>query len=94
MILMALMLLIPLILKENNRSKITGQTGNGGIINVEIMVPLKYLSNFWRTLEMPLINCEVKLILNWSASYCKSSSYIYINRNKSLCSCRYFINSR
>ena len=66
MILMALMLLIPLILKENNRSKITGQTGNGGIINVEIMVPLKYLSNFWRTLEMPLINCEVKLILTWS----------------------------
>ena len=30
------------------------------------MVPLKYLSNFWRTLEMPLINCEVTLILNWS----------------------------
>ena len=27
------------------------------------MVPLKYLSNFWRTLEMPLINCEVELIL-------------------------------
>ena len=31
------------------------------------MVPLKYLSNFWRTLEMPLINCEVNLILTWSA---------------------------
>ena len=29
------------------------------------MVPLKYLSNFWRTLEMPLINCEVNLILTW-----------------------------
>ena len=28
------------------------------------MVPLKYLSNFWRTLEMPLINCEVELILD------------------------------
>ena len=27
--------------------------------DVEIIVPLKYLSNFWRTLEMPLINCEV-----------------------------------
>ena len=34
--------------------------------NVEIIVPLKYLSNFWRTLEMPLINCEVNLILTWS----------------------------
>ena len=32
------------------------------------MVPLKYLSNFWRTLEMPLINCEVELILTWSAN--------------------------
>ena len=44
------------------KTKITGQTDNNGRIdNVEIMVPLKYLSNFWRTLEMPLINCEVKL---------------------------------
>ena len=31
------------------------------------MVPLKYLSNFWRTIEIPLINCEVGLILTWSA---------------------------
>ena len=30
------------------------------------MAPLKYLSNFWITLEMPLINCEVELILTWS----------------------------
>ena len=30
------------------------------------MVPLKFLSNFWRTLEMPLINCEIELILTWS----------------------------
>ena len=32
------------------------------------MVPLKYLSNFWRTLEMPLINCEVNLIFTWSSA--------------------------
>ena len=31
------------------------------------MVPLKYLSNFQRTLEIPLTNCEVELILTWSA---------------------------
>ena len=50
---------------DNNNSasfkfkhQITGQTGNGGTKSVEIMVPLKYLSNFWRRLEMPLINCE------------------------------------
>ena len=32
------------------------------------MVLLKYVSNFWRILEMPLINCEVELILDWSAN--------------------------
>ena len=32
------------------------------------MVPLKLLSNFWRTLEIPLINCKVNLILTCSAS--------------------------
>ena len=30
------------------------------------MVQLKYLGNFWRTLEMPLINCEISLQLKWS----------------------------
>ena len=50
------------------KAKITGQTGNNGRKDVEIMVPLKYLSNFWRTLEMPLINCEVNLILTWSST--------------------------
>ena len=60
----------------NFKSKITCQTvvdnnNNGNVagrVDVEIMVPLKYLSNFWRTLEMPLINCEVELILDWSAN--------------------------
>ena len=33
---------------------------------VEIVVPLKYLSNSWRTLDMPLINCEINLILTLS----------------------------
>ena len=37
----------------NFKVKITGQTGDDGIKNVEIMVPLKYSSNFWRTLEIP-----------------------------------------
>ena len=62
------------IFAENNttdsfkfKAKITGQTGNDGTKDVEIMVPLKYLSNFWRTLEMPLINFEVNLILTWSS---------------------------
>ena len=52
----------------NFKARITGQTGDDGTKNVEIIVPLKYLSNFWRTLEMPLINCEVNLILTWSST--------------------------
>ena len=52
----------------NFKVKITGRTGDDGTKNVEIMVPLKYLSNFWRTLEMPLINCEVNLILTRSST--------------------------
>ena len=44
--------------------KITGKTpAAGNEKDVEIMVSLKYLSNFWRTLEMPLINSEVNIIL-------------------------------
>ena len=52
----------------NFKAKITCQTGNDGTKYVEIIVPLKYLSNFWRTLEMPLINCEVNLTLTWSST--------------------------
>ena len=52
-----------------SKIKITGKTPvNDNEKDVEIMVPLKYLSNFWRTLEMPLINCEVNLILTWSST--------------------------
>ena len=50
-----------------SKLKITGNTpAAGNTKDLEIIVPLKYLSNFWRTLEMPLINCEVNLILPWS----------------------------
>ena len=41
------------------KQQITGQTGNGGRKDNYIMVTLKYLSNFWRRLEMPLINCKI-----------------------------------
>ena len=46
----------------------TGQTGDDGTKNVEIMVPLSYLSVFRTSLELPLINCEVNLILTWSTN--------------------------
>ena len=48
------------------KEKIADQTGNNGTKNFEIMVPLNYQSNFWRILEMTLINCEINLDLNWS----------------------------
>ena len=38
---------------------------NTARINVKVVVPLKYLSNFFRSLEMPLINCKIKLNLTW-----------------------------
>ena len=56
---------------ESFKSKIktTGESpNNGNEKNVEIMVPIKCLSNFWTTLEMPLINCEVHLLLTWSST--------------------------
>ena len=87
----------------NFKTKITGQTAvdnnNGNVagrVDVEIMVSSEYLSNF----EMPLINCEVELILEWSAN----CVIIYTNiddqvptftiTDKSICSSSYFINSR
>ena len=45
------------------KQKITGQTGNGSTKDVEIMVPLKHLSNFWRALEMSFNNCQISLQL-------------------------------
>ena len=60
------------------KTSITGNTYNVGAgeagydankvgkNETEVVIPLKYLSNFWRTLNIPLINCEVELILNWS----------------------------
>ena len=57
--------------------KITGAGSNPGNIpnydqnkrdtkKVEIAVPLKHLSIFWKSLNIPLVNCEVSLALNWS----------------------------
>ena len=45
--------------------KFTGQTSNNARKNVTLAVPLKYLSNFWRNLELPLIFCDVDLELRW-----------------------------
>ena len=51
------------------KQQITGQIGNGGRKDVETMVSLKDLSNFWRSLGMPLINCKISRQLKWSKDY-------------------------
>ena len=49
-----------------HKANLIGNTGINGTKNgVKIAVPLKYLSNFWRSLEMLLINCKVELSLKW-----------------------------
>ena len=49
------------------KASITGKLeGNNTEKEAEIVVPLKYLSNFWRILGMLLINIEINLILTWS----------------------------
>ena len=51
------------------KQQISGQTVNSGTKNVEIMVPLKFLGNSWRTIEMPSISCEIHLLLKWSKKH-------------------------
>ena len=49
------------------KTKLIGSTPNDHTtLNAEVVVPLKYLSNFWRFLDLPLINCEIELDLSWS----------------------------
>ena len=55
--------------KRTRKTSVDGNTKD-----VEILVPLKYLSNFWRSLEMPIMNCEVKLILTWSKNWVITNS--------------------
>ena len=89
------------------KTKITRQTaadnnyGNTAArVDVEIIVPLKYLSNFWRALEMPLINCETQLIMSWSENCViiytdvADQNTTFTITDKFLCSSSYFINSR
>ena len=50
-----------------HKASLIGNTeDNGTKKGVKIDLPLKYLRNFWRSLEMPLINCKVELSLNWT----------------------------
>ena len=49
------------------KTKLIGSTPNeNNKLNAEVVVPLKYLSIFWRFLDLPLMNCEMELHLSWS----------------------------
>ena len=60
---LTLFLIFMLLMTAKFKQKITCVTGANGRKDVKVIVPLKYLSNFWRTLEMSLINCEINLVL-------------------------------
>ena len=51
------------------KQNIIGKTITVGTNDIERMVPLKYLSNFWRTLQISLINSKNNLILTWSENF-------------------------
>ena len=48
-----------------NVTEVAGDAAGVRRLNVKVVVPLKYLSNFFRSLEIPLINCKIKLNLTW-----------------------------
>ena len=60
------------------KTSITGNTPNNNdtIKDADIVVPLKHLSNFWRSLSIPLINCKVSLMLNWSKKCVLTYSWV------------------
>ena len=64
------------------KANLIGNTEDNGRKNgVKIAVPLKYLSNFWRSLEMPLINCKVELSLKWIENCVLTTAAIGANAN-------------
>ena len=56
-----------------NVTEVAGDAAGVRKLNVKVVVPLKYLSNFFRSLEMPLINCKIKLNLTWKKEFVLST---------------------
>ena len=61
-------------LLDNNASQSAPNNANGIKKNTTIAVPLKNLNNFWRSLEMALINCKVKCKLEWTKYWILSAA--------------------
>ena len=62
------------------KSKLIKGTDNNNVNNVKLVVPLKYVSNFFRSLEMPLVNCKIDLELTWHKDCMISSADAADNR--------------
>ena len=89
-------------LKENTEA----DGANGILKNVIIDVPIKYIINFWRSLEIPLIDCKVELKLKWTkycvlsaagadyASYKSNQYYFHHQKHKIICFCSDFISNK
>ena len=57
------------------KTKIIGSTpGNSYILDVEVAILLKKLSNFWRSLKLPLTNCRIEIDFTW-LKHCAISEY-------------------
>ena len=75
----------------------TADTANNNsfVKDTKIVVPSKSLSKFWRSLEMPLINCKIHLELNWTEDCILSgagdSAKIQNNECWITCSYSYFV---
>ena len=93
-------------LLENNCAQRAPNNANGILKIATIAVPLKYLSKFWKSLEMPLINCKLELKLKWTRHWVLSAAgndntnanpdnvIFTITDTKVICSCCNFINKR
>ena len=71
-----------MLLHLNIKQNLTGNSQTDGTKKgVKIAVPLNYLSNFWRSLEMPLINCKVELSLRWIETCVLTSAAVEADAN-------------
>ena len=75
----------------NLNKKIIGSTVNDGIKTVQIKVALKYLSNFWKTLEMLLNNCEINVIPTCSSNCVISSAAANQNTTSAITDTKIFV---
>ena len=61
-----------------NVTEVAGDAAGVRRLNVKVIVPLKYLSHFFRSLEMTLINCKIKLNLTWKAVFIINDTKLYV----------------